>query len=430
MKKTFCLLIILFLCYGCYYYYDNYLIKISGSDKDIEVDLVSSLYNKINDETITIDFIKWVDSNYKGSIKKFDSLLSNNKYDITMWHDVTSYSYIVLDDLYNKRYDSMDNVIILNNNDLSTLSFVGDISLADDWSIAPKYDERGGINGILSDDVLDIMNNSTLMVANSEFTVSNRGNRLPGKLYTFRAKPERLGIYSEMGVDLVTLANNHVYDYGEDAFLDMLDEFNNYKIPHIGAGHNIEEARKPFYFIINGYKFAFLSATRAEKYIMTPGATEDSLGVFRCYDPTLMINTIKEIKDTSDYVIPIIHFGREGSHELEEEQINSARAYIDAGAFAVIGHHAHNLQGLEYYNNKLIVYNLGNFIFNDMDDDTAIFQIRIDSKGNFEYYIIPALQSNCYTKLLYDDEKQRVINDLNSWSINTFIDNNGKISVK
>ena len=60
-----------------------------------------------------------------------------------------------------------------------------------------------------------------------------------GKQYTFRAKPERLSIYGEMGVDLVTLANNHVYDFGQDAFLDMLDAFDNYKIPYFVFRNNI-----------------------------------------------------------------------------------------------------------------------------------------------------------------------------------------------
>ena len=64
------------------------------------------------------------------------------------------------------------------------------------------------------------MNNSDFMVVNSEFTVSNRGKAMAGKQYTFRAKPERLNIYHEMGVDLALLANNHVYDFGKDAFLE------------------------------------------------------------------------------------------------------------------------------------------------------------------------------------------------------------------
>ena len=372
-----------------------------------KIDLVNILSKKINDEEINKDFLSWVDNNYKDSLSKLNKSLENNEYNSKMWHDVTGNSYIVLKDLFNKKYDSMDNVKILDGNkDVSTISFVGDVSLADNWFIAPVYDERGkGVNGILSEEMLNIMTNSDIMIANSEFTVSNRGTPIPNKTYTFRAKKERLPIYFEMGVDLVTLANNHVYDYGEDAFLDMLDAFEEYKIPHIGAGHNIDEAKKPYYFIINGYKIAFVSATRAEKFILTKGATENDSGVFRCYDPTEMINLIKELKNDNDYVIPIIHFGRENSHKLEEEQISSARAYIDAGASLVVGHHAHTLQGVEIYNDKPIIYNLGNFLFNNETIDTALFKVNLKNDGSMEYYIVPALQKNSYTDILRDTEK-------------------------
>ena len=400
-------------------------IKQNGNIK--KSDLVNEISNKLKDYDIDTSFIKWVDINYKGSLKKLAKLLENNDYNSSMWHKATNNSYTVLNDLYNKAYDTMDNVKIIDSKDISTISFVGDVSLADNWFIAPVYDSRGGINGVLGSNILDIMKSSDIMIANSEFTVSNRGTKLPNKTYTFRAKPERLSIYDEMGIDLVTLANNHVYDYGLDAFNDMLDTFNEYKIPHIGAGHNIEEAKKPYYFIINGYKIAFVSATRAEKNIMTPGATDDIGGVFRCYDPTDMINLIKELKSSSDYVIPIIHFGRENSHELEDEQVSSAHAYIDAGADMVVGHHAHTLQGVEVYNDKPIIYNLGNFLFNNETIDTALFKVNLNKDGTMEYYIIPALQKDSKTEVLEGDDKLRVINDINSWSINAKLDEFGKI---
>lgn len=394
------------------------------------VNLVEVISDKLKDYNISSDFISYVNSNYKDSLSKLLKLLDKNTYDVSMWHKVTGNSYIVLNDLYNKKYETQDNVKIIKDGN-NILSFVGDISFADNWRIIPKYDERGkGINGVLSDDILKIMRDSSLMVANSEFTVSNRGTPIPSKLYTFRAKPERLPIYNEMGVDLVTLANNHVYDYGKDAFLDMLDAFNEYKIPYIGAGKNIDEAKKPYYFIINGYKFSFVNASRAEKYRLTPGAKDDSEGIFLCYDPTDMINLIKEEKKNSDYVITIIHFGKEDSHELEDEQVSSARNYIDAGSDAVIGHHAHTLQGVEIYNSKPIIYNLGNFLFNQATVDTAIFQMVLDDNGSFDYYMIPALQKDCFTDTASGDLKQRIINDLNSWSINAYISEDGKINKK
>ena len=392
---------------------------------------VEPLITKIKEDSITQDFIDYVDKNYSGSIDKLEKLLENNEYNRNMWHEATGNSYIVLNDLYNKKYDKMDNIKILDNKETSTLTFVGDISLADNWRIIPKYDSRGkGIKGVLSDDILNIMTNTDVMVANSEFTVSERGTAIPDKQYTFRAKPERLKIYDEMGVDLVTLANNHVYDYGRDAFLDMLDAFKEYKIPNIGAGHNKEEAEKEYYFVVNGYKIGFLSASRAEKYQLTPGATDNSEGIFLCYDPTNMINRIKEVKENSDYVVAIIHFGWEDHHELEPEQISSAREYINAGADMVVGHHAHTLQGVEMYNDKPIIYNLGNFLFNQATVETALFQVQLHDDGTMDYYMIPALQKDCFTDTAGGQLKQKIINDLNSWSQYAQIDENGKISKK
>ncbi len=388
-----------------------------------------SALEKISEKLETVDssFLEWVDKEYPKSLKKMLELLKD-PYQESMWHSATGYSYQVLQDFYQKKYENKDNVKVLNNQKTSTLSFVGDVSLADNWFIMPEYDKRGkGIYGILSEDTVKVMQDSTLMIANSEFTVSERGQAMPGKQYTFRAHPSRLKIYEEMGVDLVTLANNHVYDFGKDAFLDMLDAFQEKKIPYIGAGRNLEEAMKPYFFIINGYKFAFLNATRAEKYILTPGATETSEGVFRCYDRTNLINQIQTVKKESDYVITIIHFGLEGSHTLEEEQVASAKAYIDAGSDVIVGHHAHVLQGVEFYNHKPIIYNLGNFIFNADTIDTAIFQIQVKADGTFTYHMIPALQRNEYTMLLTGDEKQRVINELNSWSIQATINPEGQI---
>ena len=346
--------------------------------EDYKKDIVDIIYNKLRNNNIDYEFIKWINDNYDDALNKLNKILDNREYDLSIWHEVTGNSYIVLNDLYNNLYDDMDNVKIINSNNNSTISFVGDVSLADNWFIAPKYDE-GGISRILSSDVLKIMRSSDIMIANSEFTVSNRGNKLPNKMYTFRAKPERLSIYYEMGVDLVTLANNHVYDYGSIAFNDMLDAFDEYNIPHIGAGHNIDDASKPYYFIINGYKFAFVNANRSEKNIMTPGATETEEGVNRCYDPTAMIELIKELRPNTDYIIAIIHYGRENSHELEDAQVSSSKAYIDAGADMVVGHHAHTLQGIEFYNHKPIIYNLGNFLFNNetINPELSIFETKL-----------------------------------------------------
>ena len=403
--------------------------KIEQTDESIE--LINNIKNTIDDENIDDNFLTWIYENYQiDALKKIDSYLENNQYDENIWHKATGNSYLVLNDLYNNTYNNMDNVKIINTSKENTISFVGDVSLADNWYIMPKYDERNkGIYGILSEDTVKVMTETDIMVINSEFTISDRGEKIP-KLYNFKASPKRIPIYNEMGADLLTLANNHVYDYGKEAFYDMLDSLNEYKIPYIGAGKNIDEAKEPYYFILNGYKIAFINATRAEKNIKTPEATETEGGVFRCYDPEPLKKVISETKKNSDYIILLVHWGSEDSHELEDVQIDTSKTYLDAGADVIVGTHAHVLQGIDFYNHKPIIYNLGDFIFNNETKDTGIFQIKLNDNGEMQYYFIPAKQENEYTKLLYDNERERVINNINSWSHNATINKDGEITEK
>lgn len=410
--KYLCIVVSL-LCCGC---------SITrGSKNNIIKDIVS--YN----DKLDNKFLEYIYDEY--GIDTLSSILTaytNDNYTDKIWHDIVGKSYKVLLDEYNGMYDNNDKVKIINNKNKTVISFVGDVSLADNFDIMPYYDSRGkGVYGILDDNVINIMKSSDIMVANNEFTVSNRGTKL-NKLYNFRAKPERLKIYNEMGIDIVSIANNHAYDYGEDAFLDTIKYLDEYGISYVGGGSNIEEASSAFYYITNGYKISFLSSSRAEKNIVTPGATETSSGIFRCYDNELLLKRIKEEKEKSDFVILLIHWGKEDSHELEDVQITTGKEYIDMGADLVIGSHAHVLQGMEIYNNKLIAYNLGDFIFNRETKDTGILSVTINNDGNMNYSFIPCRQSNYKTSLLNDKDKKDVLDKMKNYSINVTFNTDGE----
>ena len=422
IKKVFIILFVLLIVFWLFYE------RVTVLNDDI--------HKRINDITECLgddadyEFFRWIYEEYGESLfDKLEDICPN--YDRSIWHKLTGNSYHTLKVMYANDIQNDKNIKLIDKKGDVTLSFIGDVSLADNWYIMPKYDERNnGIYGILSEEIVKILNDSDITVANNEFTISERGNAINGKMYTFRGSDKRLHIYDEMGVNLVTLANNHVYDFGDVAFEDMLNSLEKYGMPYIGAGRNSDEAMRPYYFIINGYKIGFVNATRAEKIILTPEATASSGGVFRCYDPTNMINLIKNVKQESDYVVALIHYGREDSHLLEEEQITSSKQYIDSGADMVIGTHAHVLQGIEFYNNKPIIYNLGDFIFNNESKDTGIFNVKLLNDGQMEYYFIPAYQSDEYTKKLDGEEYKRVISDMNSFSVNAYIDEDGKITEK
>lgn len=313
------------------------------------------------------------------------------------------------------------------------LSFAGDINFDENWSTMEYYNTaENGIYDCISPELIQMMRDADILCLNNEFTYSTNGAPLEGKYYTFRAHPSRVDILKELGVDIVSLANNHVYDYGEQSLIDTMATLKQADILYYGAGHNLEEAISPVYFEIQGRTIAYVAASRAEKYKMTPQATEDSPGILRCYDTELFIQTIKEARENADYVIAYVHWGTENTYELEEVQLTTGKEYLDAGADIVIGAHPHCLQGIEYYNGKPIVYSLGNFWFNDRTIDTMLLNIYFygdDTEEFIELEIVPAIQENHVTRIVTEQsEKERIFSFLEDISINVEIDEEGIIS--
>lgn len=311
-----------------------------------------------------------------------------------------------------------------------TVCFAGDVNFDDTYFPIQYMDKQeNGLKDCISEDLLKTMQSADLMCLNNEFTYSTGGEPLDNKLYTFRANPKRVSLLKEMGVDVVTLANNHVYDYGKQALLDTFSTLEEAGISYFGAGRNLEEAMKPVYVEIDEKTVALVGASRAEKYKMTPQATNDQPGILRCYDTELFLQEIREAKQNADFVIAYVHWGTEHSYELEDVQLSTAKEYADAGADVVIGAPPHCLQGMEYYDNKPIIYSLGNFWFDDATVDTALLQLHFygdDNNQQLEVRIIPAIQSGFCTNGVTDkDEKRRIFDFLEDISINIAVTRDG-----
>lgn len=313
-----------------------------------------------------------------------------------------------------------------------TLCFAGDVNFDENYFPIQYYkDCENGIKDCISADLIQTMQDADIMCLNNEFTYSTGGAPLDNKVYTFRADPSRVEILKELGVDLVGLANNHVYDYGKQALLDTFDTLDNAGIPYVGAGHTLTEAMLPVYMTVDGKTIAFVAASRAEKNKMTPQATETEPGILRCYDTELFLQEIQKAKENADFVIAYVHWGTEYSYELEDVQLTTGKEYLDAGADAVIGAHPHCLQGMEYYNGKPIIYSLGNFWFNEKTLDTMLLQLHFsgdDDSQQLELKVIPAIQSECRTTGVLDpQEQERIFQFLEDISVNIEIEEDGMV---
>ncbi|MCI9144557.1 MAG: CapA family protein [Lachnospiraceae bacterium] len=314
-----------------------------------------------------------------------------------------------------------------------TMCFAGDINLDENWCTTQFMSaQENGIYDCISEELVTAMQEADIMCLNNEFTYSTGGAPLPNKLYTFRANPERVEVLHQLGVDVVTLANNHVYDYGPESMLDTFDVLEEAEIPYFGAGRTLADARKPLYLEIQGKTVALVGASRAEKYKMTPQATDTEPGILRCYDPELFLETIREAKENSDFCIAFVHWGKEDSFELEEVMPETGRQYLDAGADAIIGAHPHRLQAMEYYDGKPIIYSLGNYWFNEETLDTMLIRLHFtgdDASSQLTVQVIPAVQAGYKTTYASDAAEQRRIYDfLEGLSPNVSISDEGIVS--
>ena len=332
---------------------------------------------------------------------------SNNKPeavgDITKQTEIAAYSEISESRGSTESYEEAPTEASNQQLDI-TLAFAGDLSLADNYVVMDYYHNEAeeDLANCIDSAYIKRMNDADVMWINNEFCYSNQGSPIPGKAYTFCAAPENVSILKELGVDIVGLANNHVYDFGPEAFADTLATLRGAEIAYVGAGADIKEASAPVYVDVDGYKIAYVAATRAEKNIKTPEATETSGGVFRCYDNTDYIEKIKEAKANADYVIALPHWGAEHSTILEAAQTDGAKEYIDAGADAVIGAHTHCLQGMDFYNGKPIIYSLGNFWFDDYTLDTMLLELHLTGTTDHVQVtveMVPGTQSERVTRM-------------------------------
>ncbi len=315
-----------------------------------------------------------------------------------------------------------------------TLTFGGDICFHDPFANMGALVSRGGtMETCIDRDLLMEMRESDICMVNNEFPYSDRGAPIPEKTFAFRSKPENVKLLHEMGVDIVSLANNHAYDHGEEALLDTLSVLENADVKYVGAGRNLEEASQAVFFDANQVRVAILSATQIERMENpdTRGATENSPGVLRCFSEKELnhfLTVVENVKKRCDVLVVYMHWGTENTDELDWAQPYQAQLIANAGADIIVGAHPHCLQGIDQVSGVPVIYSLGNYWFNSKAMDTALLKVKVNGEGIESVQIIPARQENCSTSMLHEEEAQRVLGYLQGISSNVMIDRDGYVT--
>ncbi len=194
------------------------------------------------------------------------------------------------------------------------------------------------------------------------------------KEFIFKMHPRYLRLLQKGNINLVNAANNHIYDFGVTGIEDTMEFLDSVNIAYVGIGKTLQEAREPVIFTVKGMRLGFLG------YFGGAGqfaATDTSSGLAPRYT-SFILRDIRELRPKVDYVIVSFHWGIENERYPEDWQMKLGRASIDAGADLIVGHHPHVLQGIEWYNDGVIAYSLGNFIFGGNRrpvHDTIVLQV-------------------------------------------------------
>ncbi|MFD2614815.1 CapA family protein [Paenibacillus gansuensis] len=247
------------------------------------------------------------------------------------------------------------------------LIFAGDTMM--DGSLRDAIRKRGALDPFRQ--VKEEITRADWAVANLETSVTTATRKDPNQRYNFKSDPSSLKGLKEAGFDMVSLANNHVLDYGISGLKDTLRYVKSHGLHAAGAGMNEQDAFQAATVTLHGQVVKVAAFTRFMP-VLNWNASGDQPGVAGAYDQEKVLQAIRKQSQDADYLIVYIHWGVEKSNHPEPWQKQFARDMIDAGADAVIGSHPHVLQGFEYYRSAPIAYSIGNFLFPDyVKDDTA-----------------------------------------------------------
>jgi poly-gamma-glutamate capsule biosynthesis protein CapA/YwtB (metallophosphatase superfamily) len=280
------------------------------------------------------------------------------------------------------------------------------IALAGDTMLGRKVAEAiaaGGPEGLVADEVVELTRAADLFVLNLECCISERGSPWPDprKPFFFRAPPAATEVLTRLGVDCVTLANNHALDFGPEALLDTLEHLSSAGIASVGAGPNVEEARRPAILEGDGFRLAVLGCSDHPPEF---AAAADAPGIAYGLD---WVRTAIAGLD-ADAVLVTPHWGPNMAAAPVPQVRRAAAALHAAGATLIAGHSAHVFHGIE----AGTLYDLGDFL-----DDYAVdpklrndlgllFLVTLDRDGPRRLEAVPLKLEFCHTRFADGDDAE------------------------
>lgn len=273
------------------------------------------------------------------------------------------------------------------------LAFVGDIMLG--RSLAQRIADGKG--DAIFDSVGTVLQSADIAVGNLECAIGEGGTKAK-KGYAFLAPPLSASILGHAGFDLLSLANNHSFDYGPDVFRQTQQLLADNGMKIVGAGVDESQAYSAIEYEIHGTRLAFLSyadvpVERGGFDTKSWTAGESTPGIAWADDERI-ISDLQVWRARADFLVVLFHYGIEGSVTPDNRQVELAHLAVENGADLVVGSHPHLMQKEETYKGRLIFYSMGDFVFDDFlgaYNHSAILQVTVSRKNPVKYLLIPVI---------------------------------------
>ena len=242
--------------------------------------------------------------------------------------------------------------------------------------------------------IAPLLMSADFTAVNLETAVTSGGTPQP-KTYHFRTVPAAFTALRDGGVDLVTMANNHVLDYGQAGLADTLAAARAAKFPYVGIGVNADAAWAPYVTTIKGTKIAVIGVSQVAELASSWVATSSRPGEANAIDLSRTLAAVRAAARLAPTVIVFMHWGTEGESCPDPNQLSLARQLAAAGASIIVGAHAHMLQGSGWLGHTFVAYGMGNFLWweNSYSTATGVLELTLHPHAPLTARFIPAVVS-------------------------------------
>jgi poly-gamma-glutamate synthesis protein (capsule biosynthesis protein) len=288
-----------------------------------------------------------------------------------------------------------------------TIYAVGDVMLGEQplcYNFGVKSVIKSEGANYLFNDVKDIFKNGDIVFGNLEAPISNHTDKKGFEANFFRAEPNVIEGLKNANFNVLSVANNHIMEHGERAFLSALSLLKENNISPVGVANKAEILE------IDGFKIAIMAYSFIDDFISNPFYNKVGSG-------EKILEDIKNIRNSVDLVILSLHWGYEYIPFPSPEQVEIGRKLIDCGADVILGHHAHVIQGYEIYKGRPIIYGFGNFIFDHTyiksTQKSIIAKIKVDMNTkdiNIDFIPVICDHKEYYPTIVGDKDRDKILN--------------------